>query len=313
MNPFARVGLGIATGGLSEVARPVIGLAQQGASSVSTAQTQEDRKRAIDFYNQMNAERAGATASVPTVQGQTVAAPTIDDTQAQQVRAQQLQHLQALQAAAAGQAPSVAQLQYQGAQRDIAAQQMGMAGQARGTAAVAARRDAMMNIGQGQQRAALDTAMLRAQEMAQARGQLGGALEGVRGADTSMAQFGAGQQMQAGLASAQLQQQAGLANAQNELQRQQVLNSYRLGLGSQALQSQGLGQQATAQQLATDTANKQRALQLFGAILGGATTAGMGIATGGGSVAARGAGGGGGYGTPNFNGGGDAAATPGWA
>lgn len=104
-----------------------------------------------------------------------------------QVREHQLGNVSALEAAARGEGPSAAQAQYQRAMEGIAANQFGMAAQARGTQRGALMRTAMQQGGVAGQRAALDTALVRATEQAAARGQLAGALTDVRGADTGVA------------------------------------------------------------------------------------------------------------------------------
>lgn len=79
--------------------------------------------------------------------------------------------------AAEGTAPSAAAMQQAMAQNQIVRDQAAIAAQARGADAAGARRAQMMAMGDQGQQAALQAAMLRAQEMAQARGQYGQAAQ----------------------------------------------------------------------------------------------------------------------------------------
>lgn len=227
--------------GLLNVGRsvPVVGDiirgAEAGQHQLDTSGLDESRRRAAAFYDQTMAERGGISTPFRDVNNVRVDAPTINTADADAIRSRQLTALSGLEGAAAGTAPSVAQAAYQGAGQDIAQQQLGMAGQARGTAGVFARREAMRNIGDQQRRAALDMAQIRAGEMAQARGQLAGALSNVRGADTETAFERARQEYAARAKTADIQHGAERANQDADIQSQQVTNTYKLGLGSQAL------------------------------------------------------------------------------
>lgn len=313
-NPVARIGLGIATGGGSELIRTgakSVQDIQSGAKPSDTSALTEDQKRARALAESLAAERnfvhpeaqqfdAGQVAAAPQVVAGQVQAPTINDAQAQEIRARQLGALGTLESAANGTAPSVAAAQYQRNQQDIAQQAMGAAGQARGTAGIAARRDAIRAIQGGQQRASLDAALIRANEQAQGRGQLVGALSDVRGADTSMAQFGANQALQAGVTNAQLGQQASAQNAANtigvstgnvdralqaaranqeaQLQSQQIANNYRSNLIQGQLQA---GQQTgglSEALLNAQQADRNRRVQSGAAILGGLVQGGAMVA-----------------------------------
>lgn len=152
-----------------------------------------------------------------------------------ELRARQMALADATQAAMNGQAPSVAaQLLKQGADRNIA-QQYALAASARGqNVGLAARNAAQGAATIGAQQAA-DAALLRAKEITDARAQLGGLLEGVRGADVNLATSQAGFENQTGMFNAgeanntsrfnvgqvndqermraQLAQQLGIANA----------------------------------------------------------------------------------------------------
>lgn len=120
------------------------------------------------------------------------------------VRAREMGHLTNLEAAARGDAPSVAALMMQRQNAALIANQAGAAASARGSNINSQRRQAIFNMANLGQQGALDNAMVRAQEMATARGQLGSALAGVRGADINLATSQAGMENQANLTNAQL-------------------------------------------------------------------------------------------------------------
>lgn len=169
-----------------------------------------------------------------------------------EMRSRQLAVLQQLEDAAAGRAPSVAQLMLQRQTEENIAQQRGLAAQARGTQVGLASMNAATNVGFLNQRAALDQALLRAQEMSTARGQLGQATDSVRGQDIGLETSQAGLAQQTALANqgavntralsqAQLIQQAALANQSTGAQTSQ----FNAGQGNQASQTQAqLNQQA---------------------------------------------------------------------
>lgn len=174
-----------------------------GAGGADGTAIEDQRRRAGALYDQLLAERNGVTPNVPV----------INDAQGQEIRKRQLGALDLFTGAANGTAPSAAAAQLQGASEDIAAQQMGIAGQARGNAGVFARRQAMSNIADSRRRSALDLSQLRAQEMANARAQLSGALSDVRTTDTNTA----------------------IQQSKNELTADQLAKNYKLGLGNQTL------------------------------------------------------------------------------
>lgn len=112
----------------------------------------------------------------------------IDTRASDQVRGIQTgDYIQQLRAAALGQAPSVAQAQFDAAKGDIVSGALGTASQARGNDRLAARLAAQNIIADQTRRMALDKAGLRAQEITAARSELGRGLEGVRGQDQGLA------------------------------------------------------------------------------------------------------------------------------
>lgn len=113
---------------------------------------------------------------------------TSDLANAGQDRGQQQSLIQALQAQAAGQGPSLAQMQMQRGLSQAIAAQHAQAASARGISPGMAQRLASQGSAQLAGQAANDAAMLRMQEQMQAQGQLGGALQGMRGQDIGLAQ-----------------------------------------------------------------------------------------------------------------------------
>lgn len=250
--------IGDAASALGSVPGAILGGFQSGAGSAAyggptdVSGLTEDQKRARALADSLGFERDYARTTAPTI-----IAPDINTAPADAIRARQVGALDTLTGAADGTAPSVAATQYAAQQRQLAAQQQGIAGQARGTAGVAARRDAIRAIGEGDQQAGLNAALLRAQEMATARGQLGGALSDVRGTD-----------LNAALNQAQMHMRANEQNAANSLIAQQAANTYRLGLGQQQL---GAGQESgnlSAALINAQQADKLRKMQAGAAGLG---------------------------------------------
>ena len=155
----------------------------------------------------------------------TVAGP--DLAQADQARGMQMGLAGALQARAAGQAPSAAQIQMQQGLAQAIATQRAQAASARGVSPAMAQRMAAQGIANAQQQTVAQGAQLRAQEQAQAETALGQHLASVRGQDFS----GAG-----------LQQQTTLANQQAEL-----ANRAQMDQATQAYIAQGMSREEAQQ------------------------------------------------------------------
>ena len=186
----------------------------------------------------------------------TVDKTTIDQGPQNQVRDQQTQYIKDLQDAAAGKAPSAAEAQLKRGSEEAIASQFALAGTQHGYGAGAALRAAGRNAAALQQKNNLDTAQVRAQEQATARGQLGGALGQTREQDIGLAGKQADIDAARNQTQAQLEQQAraGNAAAQNELNRRQA----ELSLQGQTTNAQlGLeaGKANQAAKLQTDLAN----------------------------------------------------------
>lgn len=104
-----------------------------------------------------------------------------------EIRERQMTLAELLTAAAEGRGPSAAQAQFATALGDVAAEQFGLVGQARGAQRAGLRREALLGIGRQGQRAAFESAALKAQEQIQARGQLASTLAATRATDVELA------------------------------------------------------------------------------------------------------------------------------
>lgn len=118
-------------------------------------------------------------------------APITDYTQANESRGQQGDALGLMRGAAMGQAPSFAAIQQQQGLNQAMGMNMGMAASARGGsgAQALAQRSMLANNADMQQGATASAAGLRAQEMAQARGEYMGGASNMRGMDTHTAEY----------------------------------------------------------------------------------------------------------------------------
>jgi hypothetical protein len=202
-----------------------------------------DRSRYLSAYDEwMNQQRQPGVTPPPQVSA------NIDDGQGQQIRGDQVDYLGALKARAAGQGPSVAQAQMNQGISAAARSSLGMAAQARGADAAAARRQAILGNADAGARASGDAALLRATEQTQAQQLYGGALAGVRGQDTGLA-----------VERGRLGLEADATNAGNNLNAQGLEIGRQAGLRGSALQAGG---QATGAALsAEDLAYRYKALQ----------------------------------------------------
>jgi hypothetical protein len=214
----ARVGAAIGTGGLSEVAIDggkklfgsggdpgVLGTGQFQVNAPQVNMTAGNLPGA-QVYRDQAAQQQQMVQGRPTpmVQG-----AQLNTTRADEARGGQQQLAADLLAASRGQGPSVAQEQLrQGAEKNLAGA-VALTNSTRGMGGAAAAGQLQAARAQVGQQMASDAALLRAQEVTQARGQLGGVLGDVRQADLATAS----QQ-------AQLEQQAGLANQQASLEDQ---------------------------------------------------------------------------------------------
>lgn len=187
-------------------------------------------------------------------------------------RQSQATNIQALESAAAGRGPSLAEETLkQGTDRALK-QQLAAAATTGGNPALA-RRNAALQAAATQRQAGIDSVALRLQEQQAARSQLGGALDSARGQEIGVNTTDAGltQQMalanlgarnQVGLANAGAQNQFALTQGQMDLQNNQLnanslnqRNQFSAGLEQQA----GLSNQAAFNEmLARNTQNQQQ-------------------------------------------------------
>jgi hypothetical protein len=135
-----------------------------------------------------------------------------DYAQQQQARDMQLALGSQYQGVIDGTAPSLAQMQLQRGQEDTNQAALNMAASARGGGGMLAQQQAMAGAALGGQRVSADAAMLRAQEVGQARDAYGNLLSGIRGGDMQSRGQSADQaQAQAGIQLQSEQQRYGQA------------------------------------------------------------------------------------------------------
>jgi hypothetical protein len=172
----------------------------------------------IDAYNAYKFRGPAPTMTAASIQAAamdpaSMRAATIATGPQAEFRGGQTALVSDLQNVLAGKTPSVAETQLaRTVGRNIAGQQS-LAASARGPNMALARRTAAMNVGQLNAQAGADAALLRAQEQAGARAQLGDVLATGRGADVGLATSQAGLEQQAAAENAGFQQQASGQNA----------------------------------------------------------------------------------------------------
>src|SRR5262245_43120589 len=201
---WKRVGLGVVTGGQSELGNPLIDQSKKligvnggavpdalNALGVPSPQDlltpekidltpgKEAQARAFSLADALAAERAGRA---PTV------APGVDRANIDPYAKQQQDAINAIAAASRGEGPSAAELQLRAEADRAAGQQFGLASALQGGLSPgAALRQAQIGsagvLGEANQQAAI----LRAKEQADARNALVGALQGVRGQEQELA------------------------------------------------------------------------------------------------------------------------------
>ena len=248
----------------------------QQAQAANVARTALTPEQAAIQAQQIEAARIGQLqqAQVSNV-GQTQVGPTaqagaaqIDPALQAQIRQSQMGLVSGLEGAIAGKEPSAAEIMLRNATDRNVANQYALAQAATGMNTGLAQRTAMINAADASQQAIMQQALLRAQEIAAARGQLGGVLDSARGADIGLATNQAGLQQQANLANtgalntstltqAQLSQQAAIQQAQ----LQQGASQFNAGQSNDAATANAtLAQQAAlANQQASMQAGTQNA------------------------------------------------------
>jgi len=224
------------------------------------------------------AVKAGFAAQGAPIQASTANATLIDPSTGLQFRQGQEGLIGTLNDAISGKAPSVAALQLEQTRQNNAANQLGLAAKASGGGnTFLALQNAANQAGRINAQAGADAAVLRAKEIADARGQLGGVLDQARGGDITIGAKNAdlstgvnmkNAELQTGAASdtAKLIQATNAANAGNETSAnvatgnivKDILQGNRDATNLQAT-NQGRFQQDT-NQANLDAATKQRAL-----------------------------------------------------
>lgn len=268
----AAIQAGVATAGQSTAAQIAsTALAQQQAKiqaeRVQAALAQQQGNISAD---QVIAAQAARTVLGPTALAEgTKLAPTalsdqttIDALKQAEFRQGQEGLVSGLQGAIAGTDPSVAAIMLRQATERNQANQFGMAQAASGGNVGFALRQAMLNSADINQQSIGQQALLRAQEIATARGQLGGVLDQARGTDVGLA-----------TSQAQLTQQVKLANAgftntanMTQAQLDQAIKLANAGFKNTATTTQAQLDQATAalntqQMNSVNLANAQNKLE----------------------------------------------------
>lgn len=174
--PISRATAG-QVGAIPQVVAPTIGAApsvQAGTATAGVATPASSIAVTLAQAAQAKADQAKATL--------------LDPTQQAEFRAQQKTLAGYLNDAILGNAPSVAELQLREAEQRQEANQLGLAAKASGGGNLAlALRTAANNIGRLNQGASADAALLRAKEIADARGQLGDVVSSGRNSDINLA------------------------------------------------------------------------------------------------------------------------------
>lgn len=226
---------------------PTLGATQQANATNATAARVGPAERAsaslATAANLGPSAQANAQQANSSLAGQT----TIDQGQSNQTRGQQQTSLSDLFSASRGLTPSAAELQLRQTTDRNVANQLALASALQGRSVGGALKQASDASGQINAQAAADSAVLRAQEQAQARNAYSSALSGVRGQDIGVAESQAG-----------LTQGVNLANAQNLTGVSQ--SNAALGTGvsqSNAALQNAQDQQRAAFQQATALQNAQ--------------------------------------------------------
>lgn len=251
------VAMGVATGGISTVNNMVPGGILGDGQNAGILGLGQYKPQTYDVNKDAFMSNQGATdlrnqwaQQLAQVQGR--AAPTIDQSQQAQFRAGQMQLMQDLQAQAAGQGPSLANLQLQQGTDNNIRQAMALGTTRQGVNPALAQRSIMNQATMAQQQAAQQAAVNRMQEQMAARQQLGGVMESGRGQDIGLATS------QANLS----QQQMGLNDAQARFYNTGMMDSINQEQANKMAYENLRANQAAgmnmSNQQAFDTAGKNR-------------------------------------------------------
>lgn len=189
---------GLAPRGVPQVgAERAAGVDLGPAATMEAAQLARAREVSAPALGSVERAQAALAMAAPVQRVGPTQAATIDRGGSDDARSIQSEAIRATRDVLSGAAPSVAERQLQETLNQNVQQQNAVAAGARGLSAASARRQAAQNIA----RLNLDTgakgALLRAQEQATARGQLGGLATDTRGQDIGLATSQAGFQQQA--------------------------------------------------------------------------------------------------------------------
>ena len=230
---------------------------------------------ALGSARTMQSSRLGPTSQMRASRldpARTISAATIDPSQQAEFRAQQQDLVAALQAQAAGEGPSLAQMQMDEAREQNIAQAMALAASQRGLGAGQGLRQISDQAQLATQQAARDAVRGRLQEQMAAQGQLGNVLAGARGQDIGLAAEQAGLAQQAGLSNQAAQNQFALQQAAMQqdaaARNQAAMNQFVLAQGAMdqqaAAANMAAGNQFTLQRagMAQQTALANQAAQL---------------------------------------------------
>lgn len=201
-----------------------------------------------------------------------------------QVRGDQTALAQMLMAQARGEGPSMAQQQLRRGLDQNMSQAMSMAGSVGGRGAGALRQLQMQRAAAGQQMAS-DSALLRAQEMLQARQLAGQQLSGMRGQDIGLAQYMAQNQLQQqGLNDAQIRAMMNMGIDLSGVQGGRSMQAASLGLQDR-YRREDIARDDRLRREAQDAALwgmlAEAALSLAGTAVGGPAGGAVGKAAGG--------------------------------
>lgn len=207
----------------------------------------------------LNSYKAGSYQADPNayrLEGAHVGAAQMNLRPQNQVRGDQASLVNALQARAAGRAPSAAELQLRSAtDSNIAAAQSASVGSSNPALAARAAIDAGASMNQ---QSANQAAVLRAQEQAQAEAALGNALMGMRGQDIGVSSTQAGFNQQAGIAN----QQSAIAQMNAQMERERLA-------AMQFQQAQQINADIARQNAEAQAKSQSGALGAAGSAIGG--------------------------------------------
>lgn len=245
-NATKRVGVGVATGGLSEGmgARPVLDAASGnsdyfkdlmfGGNATKGIDAQPRQYDAVTGQLQQIANSSQGRAA-PTVGASTMTASQLDPTNLNQSRAGMLGVAGNLQGIASGLAPGAGELAVNRQISSGQAAQNSAARMARGANSALAFRNAQRNQADMILAGAGQAAQAQMSDQQGANAQLGNIYGNMYGQDTSVAGQNAQLSQQAAMQNAQLEQQAGMANQNAQLTQTQMNDARQIQALGQAL------------------------------------------------------------------------------